>query len=67
MEILILAVVFSVLIGFWANAWGRDAIIWFVISAIISPLLSGIILLIIGKTIEKKAEEQRALRELLGD
>jgi hypothetical protein len=67
MEILALIVVFAALIGVWVNAWGRNGLLWFVIAVFISPLLSGIVLLIAGKSIERKAEDQRTLRELIGD
>jgi len=59
--ILLFIAIFSAGVGVWANAWGRNGWIWGVAALIISPLLTAVVLLIAGKTIEKKAEEQRAI------
>jgi uncharacterized membrane protein AbrB (regulator of aidB expression) len=65
MEFLIFLVIFSVGVGAWANAWGRNGWGWGAAALLLSPLLTGIVLLIAGKTIEKKAEEANALNALI--
>jgi hypothetical protein len=52
-------------VGFWANAWGRNGWLWGIAAFIFSPLITSIILLIVGKTIEKKAEEVNKLNSLI--
>ena len=64
-EILIFLVIFSIGIGYWANAWGRNGWGWGLVALLLSPLLVGIALLIAGKTIEKKAEEVNAMNALI--
>lgn len=56
-EVLFFAIIFSILIGVWASNWGRSGLLWFFLALIISPLISGIILLIIGKSDAGKAAE----------
>jgi len=51
----------------WAESKGRNALAWAVVAAIISPLLIGIILLFVPKTLEKQAEEAKRLKELMKD
>lgn len=65
MEIVIFLIIFSVGIGYWANFLGRNGVGWGVGALLLSPLLCAIILLVIGKTIEKKAEEMLALTALV--
>lgn len=65
MDILFFLIIFSVGVGFWANAWGRNGWAWGIIACLLSPLLVGIALLIAGKTIELKADEARAMRDLI--
>ena len=65
MEVLIFLVIFSVGVGAWANAWGRNGWGWGIVACLLSPLLVGIALLIAGKTIEKKAEETNAVNSLI--
>jgi Na+/pantothenate symporter len=67
MEILIFLVIFSVLIAVWASSWGRNGFGWFLLAAFISPLIAGVILLIAGKTVEKKAAEYNAIRSMRDD
>jgi len=62
--ILFFWVTFVILIGVWANAWGRNPYIWAAVAALFSPLLAAIIILIAGKSVEKKAEEAKQIREL---
>ena len=63
--VLIFIVAFGVGIGLWANAWGRNGWGWGIAGALLSPLIVGIILLVAGKTTEKKAEEVNALKDLI--
>lgn len=65
MDVLIFLLIFSVLIGVWANAWGRNGLGWGVASAFFSPLLTGIVLLVAGKTVEKKAEEAKRIQDIV--
>lgn len=62
--VVIVWLTFVILIGVWANSWGRNPWIWGAVAALISPLITGIALLIAGKSIEKKAHEAKQLREL---
>ena len=57
MDILIFLLIFSALIGYWANNWGRNGWLWFFIALVISPLITAIILLIMGKDGEAKAKQ----------
>lgn len=66
MEIVMFLVIFSVIVGFWANSWGRNGFMWGLLSLLVSPVIAGIALLIAGKTLLKKAEEQKAVRDLMG-
>ena len=65
MDILFFLIIFGVGVGFWANAWGRNGWAWGIIACLLSPLLVGIALLVAGKTIEHKAAEARAMRDLI--
>jgi hypothetical protein len=56
MDILIFLLIFSGLLGYWANNLGRNGWLWFFIAILISPLISAIILLIIGKDKEAAIE-----------
>jgi len=49
----------------WAESKGRNAAIWAVAGGIISPLIVGVILLFVPKTLEKQAEEAKRIRELV--
>ena len=62
MDILIFLIIFSALIGYWASNWGRNGWLWFFVALLISPLISAIILLIIGrdKEVAIEAEAQKA-------
>ena len=62
--ILFFLVSFSAGIGFWADSWGRNGWAWALAALIISPLISAVILLIAGKTIEKKAEEAAMINSI---
>ncbi len=41
-------ILFAVLVAVWASRWNHSAILWGIISIIISPLIAGVILLIVG-------------------
>jgi hypothetical protein len=49
----------------WAESKGRNAALWAVAAALVSPLLVGIILLFVPKTIEKQAEEAKRIKDLV--
>lgn len=49
MGILFLAVVLSLLVGFIASERGRSFAGWTLISLLISPLLAGLALLVVGR------------------
>ena len=62
MDILIFLVIFSALIGYWANNWGRNGWLWFVIAVLVSPLITAVILLIIGRDgTAKEAKDAEAI------
>lgn len=82
MDIIIFAIIFSALVGYWANNWGRNGWLWFVVALFISPLITAIILLIMGRDgtakadkeaqdIEAEAQKQAAIakrkKELMGE
>lgn len=56
MDIILIAVVFSALVGYWANNWGRNGWLWFVVTLLISPLISAIILMFMGRDKEAGIE-----------
>jgi hypothetical protein len=56
---------FSLVIGSIADRWGRSSAGWFFLALLISPLLAIIVLLIAGKTLEKKAEETVLVEHLI--
>lgn len=51
----------------WAESKGREPWLWAIAGAVISPLLVGIILLFVPKTIEKQAEEAKQIKTLMGE
>lgn len=65
MEVVLFSVALSIGVGYWANGWGRDGFRWGAISLIISPLIAAIILVLMGKTLDKKAEEAAAFENLV--
>ena len=60
MDIILIAVIFSALIGYWANNWGRNGWLWFFVALLISPLITAIILLFMGRDGTAKAEKDSA-------
>lgn len=60
MDIILIAVVFSALVGYWANNWGRNGWLWFFVALLISPLITAIILLVMGRDGTAKAERESA-------
>ena len=62
MDIIIFLVIFSALIGYWANNWGRNGWLWFVIAVLISPLITAVILLFMGRDgTAKEAKDAEAI------
>lgn len=62
MDILIFLIIFSALIGYWANNWGRNGWLWFFIAVLISPLITTVILLVMGRDGEaKEAKDAEAI------
>ena len=51
---------FSALVGYWANNWGRNGWLWFVVALLISPLITAIILMVMGRDGTAKAEKDSA-------
>ena len=51
--VLIFAVLFAVGLYRWAEAWGRNGWIFAACSLFLSPLISGVILLVMGRAKEK--------------
>jgi hypothetical protein len=66
MEVLIFLLIFSFAVGYWANAWGRNGWGWGIAALILSPILTGLVLLIAGKTVEKKGEEAKRIKDIVG-
>lgn len=58
MDILIFLIIFSALVGWWANNLGRNGWLWFVVAVFISPLITAVILLFIGRDSEAKAKQE---------
>lgn len=56
---------FVYLIYQWADSKGRNATLWAVAAALVSPLIVGIILLFVPKTIEKQAQEAKKMKKLM--
>lgn len=54
MDVLIISIIFSALIGGWANSWGRSGLGWCGLALLISPLITAIILIFCGRYIETK-------------
>lgn len=56
MELLIGWVVFSFIVGFAAERrYGRSGVGWFLLSAVTSPLIAGLILIIVGDSPERRS------------
>jgi hypothetical protein len=64
---LILFVAFCYGIYKWAESKGRNATFFTIAAVLISPLIVGIILLFVPKTLEKQAEEAKALKSLMDE
>ena len=60
MDIILIAIVLSSLVGYWANNWGRNGWLWFVVALLISPLITAIILVVMGRDGTAKAEKDSA-------
>ena len=51
----------------WADSKGRNATLFTIAAVLISPLVVGIILLFVPKTLEKQAEEAKAIKSLMDE
>ena len=60
MDIILIAVGFSALVGYWANNWGRNGWLRFFLALLISPLITAIVLLFMGRDGTAKAERESA-------
>ena len=58
MDIIIFLIIFSALIGYWASNWGRNGWLWFFVAVLISPLITAIILLVMGRDGDAKANKE---------
>lgn len=70
MELLLTLIIFAAFVyGIykWAESKGRNAVIWAIAAALVSPIIIGIILLFVPKTLEKQAEEAKRLKELMNE
>lgn len=54
--VVIFLVAFCVLIGMWANNWGRNGLGWGLLALLISPLMTALILLVCGRYNEAQKE-----------
>ncbi len=61
-EVIFFLILFSVLVGVWANNRGRNGLIWGLFATILSPIIAAIILAVIPN--EKEEEEKRVDRRL---
>jgi|TARA_R110000782_G_scaffold9574_4_gene30739 hypothetical protein len=58
MDILIFLIIFSGLVGYWANNWGRNGWLWFFIALLISPVITAVVLLIMGRDGDAKIKQE---------
>ena len=68
MELLLTVIVWAAFVyGIykWAESKGRNAAGWAIVAALVSPLIIGIVLLFVPKTLEKQAEEAKKLKSLM--
>ena len=49
MELFLFWLIFAIIVGVWAGSWGRSGFGFFILAVILSPVVTGIILLIAGK------------------
>ena len=62
MDIILIAVVFSGLVGYWAHNWGRNGWVWFFVSLLLSSLVTAIVLLFMGR--DGTAKEEKEAQEI---
>jgi hypothetical protein len=53
MSFIVFYIIFVALIGFWASKLGRNVVLCILAAILLSPLVAGIYLLIVGKSDEK--------------
>lgn len=63
MVMVIIALALGLLIGTWANAWGRNPFGWG-IAGFLLPLPVAIVLAVVGKSLGKRAEEAREIERM---
>ena len=51
-ELLVVNVFVSLIVGHWARSWGRDRYEWTAMSILLSPLVGAFLLLVIGRKFE---------------
>ncbi len=57
---------FCFAVGAWASSWGHSFLGFFFLTLILSPIISAIILIAMGKTVEVKAKEFAEMQKLMG-
>lgn len=65
MEIFFFLLFFAGLCAVWARNQGRNAFGWGIAALLLSPLVVALVLLVKGKTLEKQAEEQKKIKDLM--
>jgi hypothetical protein len=53
---------FTILIGWWANQWGRDWVLWGALAFLLSPIIAAVALAVIGED-QEATYEARDLRK----
>ncbi|WP_422460931.1 hypothetical protein [Endozoicomonas sp. ALB115] len=64
MFIAIFWIIFVIVAVILAGNLGRNRLVWGLVATIFSPLVAGILLLVLGKTDEKKFEELQRLEAM---
>jgi len=62
MDIILIAVILSGLVGYWANNWGRNGWLWFAASLLVSSLITAIVLFFMGR--DGAAKEEKEAQEI---
>lgn len=55
MDVLVVWLVLALAVGVWAARWGRSGTGWTLLSVVLSPLLAGIALLVVGRRLADAA------------
>tara|TARA_B100001179_G_C18598714_1_gene408751 strand:- start:2155 stop:2367 length:213 start_codon:yes stop_codon:yes gene_type:complete len=67
MEVVFILVLMSSGVAMWASTMGRKPVVFFMVSLVFSPVVGLIALLIAGKTLEQKAQDQVDMERLMAD